>query len=146
MAEQSKDMAEARHAVTYYGHFMTDLERLANRHLSMTIKQTRGRSDLAAQAEAKHRLADLDARTSSQPKEHEQRRLLSEWLSDDPDVLFLAREGFDAFVRQTGRRILEDHQNEITLNRCPRCQRVARTPTAKQCRFCLFDWHQAKKA
>jgi hypothetical protein len=101
-AEESKDIHEAHHAVRYYGNFMTERERLANRHLSMTAKQTQGRSDLAAQADAKQRLADLDARTSPQPKEHKQRRLLSEWLSDDPDVLYLARDGYEAFTKPDG--------------------------------------------
>jgi uncharacterized C2H2 Zn-finger protein len=27
------------------------------------------------------------------------------------------------------------------VNRCPRCGEVAKTPKAKQCRFCKHDWH-----
>ena len=30
---------------------------------------------------------------------------------------------------------------ELSMNRCPRCDRLARTPTARQCRHCGHDWH-----
>lgn len=37
-------------------------------------------------------------------------------------------------------RLLKEHENEI-INNCPKCGRLARTPKAKQCRYCGFDWH-----
>lgn len=37
-------------------------------------------------------------------------------------------------------RLMKDHGNKI-LNTCPRCEKLARTPLAKQCRHCGFDWH-----
>ena len=62
-------------------------------------------------------------------------------LSDDPEVLLLARDGYDAFVLVTGQRILRDNRDRIVLNYCPRCGGLARTPKARQCRFCGKDWH-----
>jgi hypothetical protein len=73
------DINEAKYVFAYYGHLMTEQERRANRHLAGTMKATR-RSDAAAQAEAK------DA-----PVER-----FRELLSDDPQILFLARDGFGA--------------------------------------------------
>lgn len=29
----------------------------------------------------------------------------------------------------------------VAQNRCPKCNRLARTPTAKQCLWCHHDWH-----
>jgi hypothetical protein len=88
------------------------------------MKLTHGRSDIEAQ-----RLA----RNSPRP--------LSKWLSDDPEVLRLVSEGYDAFVKRTSARILRDCADKLFLNRCPKCNGLARTSTAQQCRFCGHDWH-----
>jgi hypothetical protein len=118
------DTDKARYVFRHYGHLMSEQERLANRHLTGTMKATHGRSDVAAQTEA----------TSSS-------RHLRELLSDKPEVLRLASEGFETFVARTAERIFNDHRDEIVLNCCPRCAALARTPSARQCRFCGYDWH-----
>jgi len=116
----------AGYVLTYYSRFMTEKEKLANRHLSATEKVTHGRTDLAAQEEA----------TNSRPH-------LKELFSDDPDVLALARDGAERFLQRTAERIIAAHSHEIQVNRCPRCGEVAKTPKARQCRFCRFDWHES---
>jgi tRNA(Ile2) C34 agmatinyltransferase TiaS len=108
----------------YYRQFMTDKEKLANRHLFGTIKATHGRTDLVVQEEA---------RSSGKP--------LRELLSDDPVVLELTRDGMESFVLRTAERIMAEHSQEIYVNHCPRCGEVAKTPKARQCRFCRHDWH-----
>lgn len=62
-------------------------------------------------------------------------------LSNNPEVLKLLEDGFFAFKMKTAERIFRDHQHELKLNLCPVCERVARTPKARQCRFCGHDWH-----
>jgi hypothetical protein len=124
------DAVKARYVFKYYGHLMTEHERLAFRHLITTAKATRGRTDVEAQTEAKdstRRLREL--------------RHMRDTLLDDPSVLLLARDGIEAFILRTGRRILKEHPDRIAFNCCPRCGRLARTPTARQCRFCGHDWH-----
>jgi hypothetical protein len=106
--------------VRWYGHLMTKAELRAQRHLSATMKATKGRSDLSAQAEAQGH---------------------SPFLSDEPEVLRLAAGGYEKFVARTAARILTEHPNEVSFNRCPKCGGLARTPTARQCRFCGYDWH-----
>jgi hypothetical protein len=118
----------------YYSHLMTEHERLAYRHLVGTMKATLGRSDVDAQKEAKSSVF------------YYCRKMVSDdpsvlMLSDDPDVLLLACDGIEAFVLCTGRRILNDHRDQIVFNCCPRCGAVARTPTARQCPSCRYDWH-----
>ena len=117
------DQHLAYYICRYYGHFMTDRAKLAGKHLSATEKSTKGRSDLAAQEEAKHS------------------PIWEDLLSSDPIVLELARQGMASFIKRTAERILAEHANEIYVNRCPRCGEVAKTPKARQCRFCYFDWH-----
>lgn len=118
------DAAVASYIVRYYGYLMTKQEKLAHKHLAGTLKATHGRSDLAAQQEA---------RGGS--------RHLREMLADDPEVLLLVSRGFQTFVEQTAERILSQHGEGIVLNRCPRCGALAKTPKAQQCRFCGHDWH-----
>lgn len=37
-------------------------------------------------------------------------------------------------------RLLRDHKDTL-INNCPQCAELARTPYAKQCRHCGYDWH-----
>ena len=115
----------ARYIFLYCRQFMTQKEMLANRHLTGTVKVT-GRTDAAAQQEAKNGPTHL-------------RTLLSE----DPEILQLVRDGLNAFIVRTAQRIMAAHSNELRINRCPECGNVARTPKARQCRFCRHDWHES---
>jgi len=115
---------KASYVLRYYGHLTTREEKLANRHLTGTLKATRGQSDATAQAQA-----------------GEASRGFQELLSDDSRVLGLAREGHEPFVVRTAERILRDHSDEVRFNYCPQCGALAKTPTAKQCRLCGNDWH-----
>ena len=114
----------AYYVVHFFHHLMTEKEKQAQNHLIATMKATLGRSDSAAQEEA---------RAS---------RSLSRILSDDPDVLRLAANGYEAFRTETARRILQECGDKVFFNLCPWCAGLARTPTAKQCRFCGLDWHE----
>ncbi len=66
---------------------------------------------------------------------------LKGWFSDDPGIQAMIADGFDVFKRRVAYRIFTEHKNEFYLNFCPKCKKIARTPQAKQCRFCFFDWH-----
>jgi ribosomal protein S18 acetylase RimI-like enzyme len=116
----------AHYIVRFHHYLMTDVERRAQSHLFATMKATSGRSDLAAQREARNH------------------RVSSRVLSDDRDVLALAADGFEAFEVRTAKRILRDSSEGVILNCCPKCGQLAKTPTARQCRFCRHDWHDAK--
>jgi hypothetical protein len=112
---------------TYFGHLMTEQERRAYTHLVGAFKAT-GCTDAASQAEARERALPH----------------LRDLLSSDPEVLRLTSAGLDAFIERTGRRILDEHRDKITFNNCPKCGALTRTPKAQQCRFCGFDWHEAR--
>ncbi|MCS4224559.1 hypothetical protein [Sphingobacterium sp. BIGb0165] len=63
------------------------------------------------------------------------------WLTKDENALSLLNNGLEKFNGDTVARIIRDHVSEIFFNYCPNCGKLARTPTAKQCRFCFHDWH-----
>jgi len=81
--------------------FMTVNEKLANRHLPETAKVTHGRIDVAAQEEANSRIH------------------LRNFLSADPEVLELARDGVNVFVQRTAQRVMAAHSDEPLTNPCP---------------------------
>ena len=119
--EDERDIAH--YVVRWYARLMTPVEQRAQRHLFATMKATKGRSDVQAQRKAR------------------ESALHSRFLSDDADVLHLTGAGYEAFVERTAARILNGCRNELFFNRCPKCSGLARTPTARQCRFCAHDWH-----
>ena len=45
-----------------------------------------------------------------------------------------------AFMKRIRKRILEEHSDQIDLNRCSECGRIPRTPKAKLCPWCYHNW------
>lgn len=120
------DIDVACYVVRYCDEYLTKQERMALAHLVATMKAAHGRSDSAAQTE------------TGKTKSH-----LRPPLTDDPEVLRLASEGYQPLVERAGARILAAHGSEIFLNRCPKCHALAKSPKARQCRRCFHDWHDA---
>jgi len=52
----------------------------------------------------------------------------------------LVELGNDKMEMVIAERLLKE-SGEIVINNCPKCGRLARTPSAKQCRYCGHDWH-----
>jgi len=127
-AERDLRVLRADYVVRYYNHLLTEQEHIAYRHLVATAKGMHGRTDAASQTEARN----------SGPNH------LRKLLSSDPGVLRLANEGLGTFIGRTAQRILEEHLDAVAFNNCPQCGALARTPTARQCRVCRFDWHETQ--
>ena len=49
--------------------------------------------------------------------------------------------GGSTYTRKIRKRILLEHSDQIDLNRCPKCNRIPRTPKAKLCPWCYHNWH-----
>jgi hypothetical protein len=109
----------ADYIFNYCYKFYTDKERKAREHYAWTVKSPPFK-------DKENRLV----------KQMEQR-----FKSEDPEVIELLKGGYTSFILNTAERIYRDHKNELELNLCPKCQGIARTPQAKQCRFCGHDWH-----
>ncbi|MGF7041049.1 hypothetical protein [Mucilaginibacter lappiensis] len=67
--------------------------------------------------------------------------LRNQWLSDEPEILKQLDKGYVQFILNCAERILKDNPDKVYFNLCPVCRKLARTPDAKQCRFCGHDWH-----
>jgi hypothetical protein len=57
------------------------------------------------------------------------------------EIMDLVSGGFENFKIKVSERIFNEHKDELELNLCPKCNKIARTPYAKQCRFCFHNWH-----
>jgi hypothetical protein len=60
---------------------------------------------------------------------------------DDPEINAALADGPEAFQRRVCQRIMANPLVAKAVHRCPRCQRVVRTPLARQCLWCGLDWH-----
>ena len=65
----------------------------------------------------------------------------SGWIIHKPQYDGLLKEGYEVFFTNVAKRILFENESELFLNLCPKCQKLTRTPLAKQCRFCFHSWH-----
>ena len=99
----------AHYVVRFHGHLMTELERKAQRHLFATMKATKGASNEPAQREA--------------PKH----KIHSRMLCDEPEVLRLARDGYEQFQLRAAARILGDSADKVFFNYCP-LRRIGANP------------------
>ncbi|AOW20836.1 hypothetical protein LPB138_09170 [Urechidicola croceus] len=52
--------------------------------------------------------------------------------------------GKEKLSDRIAKRLLKE--NSGIVNKCPNCERLARTPKAKQCRFCGHKWFEKNKA
>ena len=107
--------------LNHYSHFMTLREAAAWKHWATNYKMDHG--------------------TKKSEKEREAKRnhfYEKGWLTRDKEVLELLEDGIEAFRRNTAKRI--DAEKEVYYNNCSKCGKLARTPMARQCRFCGHTW------
>lgn len=105
----------------YYRHLMTANERRAELHVM-----------------AQERIRECGGDTSMLQQVPE---MFRGGLTDNAEALRLARGGREQLYEAIATRIVSECRDEIVINLCPACKKLARTPKARQCRFCGFDWH-----
>jgi hypothetical protein len=108
----------AEYIIMHYSNLLSLLEKAALRHHRSKLKLEKAEND---------KVADLYYKKG--------------WLSENPKVLNYLSNGYVSFVIGCAERILQEASNKVILNHCPNCQRLARTPFAKQCRHCHHNWH-----
>ncbi|MBO9691416.1 hypothetical protein [Chryseobacterium sp.] len=63
------------------------------------------------------------------------------WINSAPEVTKLLEHGYETFEQNVVTRIMRETPERVFLNTCPKCHKLARTPQAKQCRYCGYSWH-----
>src|SRR5678815_2471328 len=105
-----------------YGILMTPTEAAAHARLLLTRRATVGDTSAEAQAHV----------TSSPVNQ----RQFPEACTNDPRVIALAYDGFEAFAQRTAERILKEYGDEIDVPRCPKCRAALDPPTSTRCAQC----------
>jgi hypothetical protein len=65
-------------------------------------------------------------------------------ILSDVNLSELTNDGYDAYKIRIATRIFDEYKDELELNLCPKCNKIARTPEAKQCRFCSHSWRESE--
>jgi hypothetical protein len=112
-ASYDDDQALVNYVWDNYRGWMTDAESLDCKSLSLAIKQPSSLGRLPPNG---------FRRLTPQEAEH-------------------PREAYHKLRTQVARRILREHHLEFVVNRCAVCNRIVRTPAARQCLWCGHDWH-----
>ena len=118
------DLETATYITNYYSNLFSTKESKAWKHWSTEYKLIHGTYETEEQRENRRK---FNYKTG--------------WMTEDPEILELLAEGIDNFKIQTAERIINSHGEKILLNNCPKCNKLTRTPKAKQCRHCGYDWH-----
>ncbi|MBQ4805549.1 hypothetical protein J8L88_21985 [Aquimarina sp. MMG015] len=108
----------AKYISNYYHQFFNEKENIAHRHINSLIK--------------------LNGESENSPRFKIYKRTGK--ITSDKEALELIKNGETEFLIDTANRILKEHKEEIFLNNCPNCQKLARTPKARQCRHCGNKW------
>lgn len=117
------NLERAKYILNHYHQLMNTNENKAWRHWSSWYK------------------TEYSDMTEEQKEKRTRLYLKNGWMSQDSEVLELLKDGIDLFRIRTAERIAKDHPEVLVYNNCPKCGKLARTPFAKQCRFCFHDWH-----
>lgn len=63
------------------------------------------------------------------------------WISEQPNIKEYLKDGYEEFELSVAKRIMNEASEKVFLNNCPKCNKLARTPYARQCRHCGNNWH-----
>ncbi|MBC8111714.1 MAG: hypothetical protein H7Y04_11695 [Verrucomicrobia bacterium] len=114
------DNETAKYIINYFSGFLTDTEKIAVKHHRYLCKLEDPMSDNTKRAMFYKKTGRL---------------------TSDQNALDLLEKGYDKFEINVANRILTQHADKVFLNNCSKCNKLARTPFAKQCRHCGHDWH-----
>jgi ssDNA-binding Zn-finger/Zn-ribbon topoisomerase 1 len=85
-------------------------------------------------------------RKGEHSSEDMKRFLRARFGSRDSALMALLDKGAAEFLKTTRDRVLRDNKDDVFLNRCPKCRRLARTPKACLCPSCNHTWYEKRKA
>jgi hypothetical protein len=110
----------AKYIIDYFSDLLTGAERMAIKHTTSTYKLNHSNSN--------------NTQLTRIYKENG-------WLTTDQTVLDLLKDGYENFELNVANRILTQNPGKVYFNYCPKCNKLARTPYARQCRYCGHHWH-----
>lgn len=119
------DTETAKYIINHFSNLLTSEEKMAVKHISSMFK-------------FEH--------SSSKNPNLKKKYLENGWLTSDQSVLDLLNDGYDTFELNVANRIMVQSPDKVFFNNCPKCNKLARTPYARQCRHCGHQWHHLTAA
>jgi hypothetical protein len=110
------DQETTDYIINYFSNLMTNHEKLALKHQMSSFK-------------------------SNENPQFRKIMIDKGWISSDPEITNLLENGYEIFKQNIVTRIMTETPEKVFLNNCPKCNKLARTPHAKQCRHCGYSWH-----
>lgn len=124
--ENSMDVEDAKYVVRYYSELLTNREKKVIKHAtSYLILSPETLGELLKELNWVDNIVDT-----------------SRYFDMDQAPFSITNDSFDVLIAT---KILERHRDHVYLNYCPKCNQLARTPLAKQCR-CGYNWYDIKNS
>jgi hypothetical protein len=114
------DNETAKYVINYFSNLLTSVERMAITHSTSTNK-------------LQHSTSENTILTKIYREKG--------WLTSDQSVLDLLKDGYENFEVNVANRIIDQDTEKVFFNNCPKCNKLTRTPYARQCRHCGHSWH-----
>lgn len=114
------DNETAKYIIRYFSNLLTSAEKMAIKHTTSIYQLEHSTSD------------NLHLTKIFREKG---------WLTSEQSVLDLLKDGYENFELNIANRIIDQNPNRVFFNHCPKCNKLARTPYARQCRHCGHSWH-----
>lgn len=111
------DKETINYIINYFSHLMTDDEKAALQYQMYMYK-------------------------SSNNEKLREIMIKKGWIRHTPETDHLLREGYEEFEINVAKRIMNETPEKIFFNNCPWCEKLTRTPSAQQCRYCGLCWHK----
>ncbi|WP_146589050.1 hypothetical protein [Posidoniimonas polymericola] len=122
MAEDSEDYHDDTalrwYLNAYYPHLFSDEERCVIAIAVLRNKQS-------------HRETPIDHAKDD----------IESYINGSDRIRQIIEGDIESYLDDAARRIISQKREDVFINRCPACQRIVRTPVAKQCLWCGHDWH-----
>lgn len=110
----------AKYIINYFSNLLTSEEKMAIKHTNSMFK-----------------LEHSNSKNPNLTKIYQE----NGWLTSDQSVLDLLKDGYDNFELNVANGIMVQSPDKVFFNNCPKCNKLARTPYARQCRHCGHKWH-----
>ncbi|SMO43193.1 hypothetical protein SAMN06265171_101764 [Chryseobacterium rhizoplanae] len=110
------DQETTDYIINYFGNLMTKNEKLALKHQMSSFK-------------------------SNENPQFRKIMIDKGWISSNPEITNLLENSYEVFKQNIVTRVMTETPEKVFFNNCPKCDKLARTPHAKQCRFCGYSWH-----
>ena len=136
--DYDENVVLTRYIWNHYPHLFTDFELHVRRVIDVRTKVVLYSKQNVDKVALDEFLANPNDTQNIAEQYQEARRKFGD--TDEPLVNAALKDGVESYRQEVCKRILREHNDKVFINRCPKCQRIVRTPEAKLCLWCGHSW------